>query len=227
MKAILRAILNSKQLNPSLEPSEIFPSLEDELGSCRQLLKGRVLNAGAGNRDLSACVDGELTNQDIPQGLHNSNIHISSPLHLIPREDGYFDVIFCNAVLEHVENPGVVVEEFSRVCRAGGLLYLAVPFLQPEHKDPTDFQRYTADGLAALVESHGFAVEKVEPLHNIYTTLSWIITTWLSQEQRPRNLILKWMLYPALRYLCRHSKEQVFAAASAYRLIARRKPSIQ
>ena len=221
-KITMKSFLNSKRWNASLEPREIFPSLEDEVGACKHLLKGRVLNAGAGNRDLSPLVDGELTNQDIAQGLHNSDIHIYSPLHQIPREDGYFDVIFCNAVLEHVENPEEVVEEFSRVCREGGLLYLVIPFLQPEHKDPTDFQRYTADGLAGLVTRHGFAVEKVEPLHNIYVTLSWIVTTWLSQEQSPRNLVLKGVLYPVLRYLCRHSKDQVFAAASAYRIIARR-----
>ncbi len=214
-----------EKLSPSLPVADIFPSLEDELEGFRHLLKGRVLNAGAGNRDLSAWVEGELTNQDIPQGLHNANIHVFSPLHDIPREDGFFDVIFCNAVLEHVKNPEEVIAEFARVCRPGGLLYLAVPFIQPEHKDPTDFQRYTADGLTVLVEKHGFAVEQLEPVHNIYTTLAWIIICWLSQEQSFRNLVLRWLLYPLLRHLCTHSREQVFAAASTYRLVARRLPA--
>lgn len=155
--------------------ADMFPSLATELGPWTKILKGRVLNAGAGSRDLSPYIEGELTNQDIPEGLHNQNIHIQSPLHCIPRVDGHFDVVFCNAVLEHVANPEEVMAEFRRVCRPGGHLYLCVPFLQPEHKDPTDYQRYTADGLAALVERHGFSVLAVEPMHSIYTTLSWIV----------------------------------------------------
>jgi SAM-dependent methyltransferase len=204
----------------TMQVSELFPSLEREIGPWRKLLKGRVLNAGAGNRDLSPMVEGELTNQDIPQGLHNANIHIYSPLHRIPREDGYFDTVFCNAVLEHVINPEEIVAEFSRVCRPGGHLYLSVPFLQPEHKDPTDYQRYTADGLAALVSRHGFRSLAVEPVHNIYTTLGWITVAWLSFSDCRRNLLLRRLLYPLLRHLSIYSKEQVPAAASAYRVIA-------
>jgi SAM-dependent methyltransferase len=205
-----------------MREAEIFPSLEEELGNRKDLLRGRVLNAGAGNRDLSGLVEGELTNQDIPQGLHNANIHIYSPLHEIPRADGFFDVVFCNAVLEHVENPEQVIAEFARVCRPGGVLYLCVPFLQPEHKDPTDFQRYTADGLIALVQRHGFAVETVEAVHNVYTTLAWLVLRWLSASGCLRNVLLNWVLFRPLRHLSRHGKEQVFATASAYRVLARR-----
>lgn len=219
IQSIKRRIVESA---PKLAVAEIFPPLEAEIGDYRSLLRGRVLNAGAGNRDLSSLVDGELTNQDIPQGRHNANIHIHSPLHEIPRQDGYFDVVFCNAVLEHVANPEEVMREFARVCRPGGVLYLAVPFMQPEHKDPTDFQRYTADGLSALVRRHGFEVESVEPVHSIYATFAWLVVVWLSQRDSLRNALLKWIFYPLLRLLCRRSNEQVFAAASTYRLIARR-----
>jgi SAM-dependent methyltransferase len=202
--------------------ADLFPPLEKEIEPYRHLLRGRVLNAGAGNRDITPLVNGELFNQDIPEGQHNDNIHIHSPLHSIPKPDGFFDTIFCNAVLEHVANPEEVVAEFSRVCRQGGSLYLAVPFLQPEHKDPTDFQRYTADGLSALVERHGFLVKSVEPLFNIYTTLGWIIWCWLESRRSARNSALKWVLYPLLRRLSLKSSEKVWAAASGYRVIARR-----
>jgi SAM-dependent methyltransferase len=208
---------------PRLTAAEIFPPLEEEFAPYKHLFVGKVLNAGAGHRDISHLIQGELFNQDIPHGLHNANIHIYSPLHQIPKPDGFFDAIICNAVLEHVENPEEVVAEFARVCKPGGALYLGVPFLQPEHKDPTDFQRYTADGLAKLAERHGFSVERVEAVHNIYTTLAWIISYWLSAANSLRNYFLKLVLYPLLRWGCRHSKEQIFAAASCYRLIGRRR----
>jgi hypothetical protein len=46
-----------------------------------------------------------------------------------------------------------------RVLKPGGYLIATVPFLQPEHKIPTDSQRDTRDGLAALMERHSFLIE--------------------------------------------------------------------
>jgi SAM-dependent methyltransferase len=215
-------LLNRSPFCPRLSTSQIFPDIEREFGQYRSLFRGKVLNAGAGNRDISSLIDGELFNQDIPHGLHNANIHIYSPLHQIPKPDGFFDVIICNAVLEHVKNPDEIMDEFSRVLRDDGILYLGLPFLQPEHKDPTDFQRYTADGLIALAERHHFEVEKVESVHSIYVTLAWIVVYWLSSRNSVRNFFLKLLLYPPLKLLCRTSSEHVFAAASCYRLIGHR-----
>ena len=162
-----------------LDIGTLFPPIEDELGPYAELLTGEVLNAGAGNRDIRGLVPGTVHNQDLAEGLHNADIDIVSPLHEIPVEDGFFDAIVCNAVLEHVSNPEQVMTEFRRVCRPGGLLYLCVPFMQPEHKDPGDYQRYTLDGLALLAERHGFEPRGLGDVHNAYTTLGWIAGEWL------------------------------------------------
>lgn len=206
-------------LRSTLEMDEVFPTIEAELGPYRHLFRGRVLNAGAGSRDISHLVEGELFNQDIKAGPH---IHFDSPLHEIPVEDGYFDTIICNAVLEHVENPDEVLAELARVCKPGGTLYLCVPFLQPEHLDPTDYQRYTLDGLTREVERHGFEVRDSGPVHSVYTTLAWIMRDWLGPKSSPSARALKAVIFPVLRYKCRTSDEQVHSLASAYRVIAAR-----
>jgi SAM-dependent methyltransferase len=215
--------LNKSKLCPTFGIPEIFPPIEEEFAPHKHLFKGKILNAGAGHRDISNLVNGELFNQDIPHGLHNGLIHIYSPLHEIPKPDGFFDVIICNAVLEHVINPDEVIQEFARVCKPGGILLLAVPFLQPEHKDPTDYQRYTADGLSNLINKFGFDVEIVEAVHNVYSTLSWIIVYWLSAQDSVRNFILKCILYPILKRGCRSKNDQIFTVASCYRVIGRRR----
>jgi SAM-dependent methyltransferase len=209
----------------SCSPEEspvVWPALGDELRDYLPYFTGRVLNAGAGNRDLTGIVEGEVINQDIPSGLHNDNIHIYSPLHQIPREDGYFDAIICNAVLEHVRNPDEVIQEFNRVLKAGGYLYLCIPFLQPEHLDPTDFQRYTKDGLRALVEQNGLEVVKMEGVHSVYHTLAWIVHEWLRSADCWRYRLLRRILYPVLRYQTKHSRAYVDSIASAYRVLARK-----
>lgn len=200
----------------------IWPDLENEIGTWKKYLKGRCLNAGAGNRDISHLVDGELINQDIESGLHNENIDIYSPLHNIPVDDKAFDSIICNAVLEHVDNPEEVMDEFYRVLRPEGFLYLCVPFLQPYHPDPTDYQRYTHDGLVALAEKHGFKVLEIEPVHSVFHTLSWIIEVWLRPKRSLKHRILKSILFPVLRNRTRSSSEKVMEVASGFRLIATR-----
>jgi SAM-dependent methyltransferase len=208
---------------PAVTTSDFFPSIEDEIGDYRRLFTGRVLNAGAGDRDVRALVDGELVNQDIAEGLHNSaSIDILSPLHDIPVDDGHFDAILCNAVLEHVRNPVEVMEEFRRVCRPGGTLYLTVPFMQPEHLDPGDFQRYTIDGLQELVRTHGFEVVQAEGVHSVYATLGWIAMDWLRDVPGWQGWAARWLVLPALKRANARSDRHVHSLASAYRVVARR-----
>jgi SAM-dependent methyltransferase len=200
--------------------SEIFPAIEQEFGDIHDRFKGRVLNAGSGARDISHLVDGELVNQDINEGL--PSVHIVSPLDEIPCPDEHFDVAICNAVLEHVVNPHEVLDELHRVLRPGGLLVLTVPFMQPEHLDPTDYQRYTRDGLQVLVERHGFTVERADGLHSVYTTLAWIALEWYRGESGAVRLVLRRVVLPWLWRQARRSDRHVHPLASAYRVLATR-----
>jgi SAM-dependent methyltransferase len=209
---------------PQLSVAELFPGIEEEFGDYCQYFKGLVLNAGAGNRDIRSMIQGKLYNQDIPGGLHNANIDIYSPLHQIPVADGFFDCIICNAVLEHVENPNEVMQEFKRVCKPGGYLYLVVPFMQPEHLDPTDFQRYTLDGLKRLVQEHGFEVVRGEGVHSVYTTLGWICAEWLKASNTFEHFLWKCLLFPFLKRKIRAGKGlHVHTVASAYRVLGQKK----
>jgi SAM-dependent methyltransferase len=198
----------------------VWPDLESEIGDWKKYLRGRCLNAGAGNRDLARFLDSEVVNQDIDSGLHNEAIDVYSPLHAIPFPDESFDCVVCNAVLEHVVNPGEVLDEFRRVLKREGTLYLCVPFLQPFHADPADYQRYTADGLRHLVESHGFSVRCIEPVHSIYHTLGWILFEWLRDQRGISAAVWRAVLFPLIRNRTRHSAAKSARVASAFRLIA-------
>src|SRR5262245_1292387 len=140
-------------LRKLVQQPAVWPPIDYELVDLKQrgYLRGHVLNAGAGWRDISHLVEGTLLNQDLSWPNDNrTNIDIFSPIDDIPKPDNTFDAIICIAVLEHVENPELCVREFFRVVKPGGVVIASVPFLQPEHKIPTDFQRYTKDGLTSL-----------------------------------------------------------------------------
>jgi SAM-dependent methyltransferase len=204
-------------------PGEIacFPDIDVDLEEFKPLLKGRVLNAGAGTRKVSHLIDGELVNQDITwPGDDRTDIQIYSPLHIIPVADNHFDAILCIAVLEHVENPEEVMAELFRVLRPGGHLVLEVPFLQPEHKVPTDFQRYTRDGLERLVTNHGFRVVRTKGLFTVYHTLYWQAHIWLHTKRSPLYLLGRISLLPWLLRRARRSTTYNERMATGYQLLA-------
>ena len=80
-----------------------FKSIEDELQDVLPFLKGRVLNAGCGNRDIS-----DFLKKHYAQDVESCDIQSLIPgaiicdLTAVPKEDGRYDAILCNAVLEHV-----------------------------------------------------------------------------------------------------------------------------
>jgi SAM-dependent methyltransferase len=204
-------------------PGEIacFPAIDVDLQEFRPLLKGRVLNAGAGTRQVSHLVDGELVNQDITwPGDDRTDIQIYSPLHIIPVADDHFDAILCIAVLEHVDNPAEVMAEMFRVLKPGGHLILEVPFLQPEHKVPTDFQRYTRDGLELLVRTHGFRVVRTKGLFSVYQTLYWQAHIWLHTKRSLLYQVGRVLLLPLLLHRARNSTTYNERLATGFQILA-------
>jgi len=63
--------------------------------------------------------------------------------HDIPFEDGSFDAVIAESVLEHVADPYRCVSEVFRVLRAGGIVYAETPFIQQVHGAQFDFTRFT------------------------------------------------------------------------------------
>lgn len=66
--------------------------------------------------------------------------------HDIPFQDGVFDGVIAQAVLEHVVDPYRCVEEIHRVLNEDGLVYAETPFMQQVHGGRYDFTRFTLLG---------------------------------------------------------------------------------
>lgn len=73
-------------------------------------------------------------------------IDIICDAHYLPFEDASFEGVWIQAVLEHVVEPNLVVDEIYRVLRDDGVVYAETPFLQQVHEGCYDFTRYTMLG---------------------------------------------------------------------------------
>jgi ubiquinone/menaquinone biosynthesis C-methylase UbiE len=94
-----------------------------------------VLDLGAGSgyvKEMNFRNEaGEVTGIDLDPGISkNPFLHsfiIGSVYELSALGEKKFDVIFCNSVIEHIDNPEKFVEEISRVLKPGGYFFGKTP----------------------------------------------------------------------------------------------------
>jgi SAM-dependent methyltransferase len=105
---------------------------------------GLFLDCGAG-----------LRRADRPNVVHFEIVRYSSTdvvgvAEKLPFADQSFDGVFSVAVLEHVQDPFRCARELMRVLKPGGVLFAAVPFLQPLHGYPHHYYNMTMAGVRRL-----------------------------------------------------------------------------
>jgi SAM-dependent methyltransferase len=61
-----------------------------------------------------------------------------------------FGTIFCLSVLEHCDQPFVMAENMSRLLVPGGQIFVSVPFAWKFHGYPSDYWRFTHEGVKKL-----------------------------------------------------------------------------
>jgi SAM-dependent methyltransferase len=197
-----------------------FLPIHQELAPLLPHLRGRVLNAGCGDRDISAFLRGggatAVDNCDIASSIPGAFL---CDLTSIPRTGGSYDAILCNAVLEHVPDPEAVMAEFHRLLVPEGRLVVAVPFLQPEHPTPLDFRRYTRSGLARLGERAGFRVLEMRSVHSLAQTLGWLLWSHLEERRCRVGKLLLWLPIYATTRLVQRGPTDMSRAANAFQAV--------
>ena len=125
-----------------------------------------ILDIGCGIKPYrNLFITEDYTGIDIQGGGHTDNAKTVDKfydgLH-IPYPDNSFDKIICTQVLEHADNPEILVNEMFRVLIPQGTVFISMPFTYPEHEIPFDYRRFTKFEHMRLLESNSF--------HNITIT---------------------------------------------------------
>ncbi|MGV9776870.1 methyltransferase domain-containing protein [Streptosporangium sp. NPDC003464] len=206
---LVSPVLLRRFIRPFLASFDLDRDLVADLGSGTNRYDPRVL-----------CVDG---------GTY-ANVDIVGDLRTLPIGDGALAGIVSVAVLEHVPDPRAHVEEMWRVLRPGGRVLCYVPFMQPFHASPYDYQRYTQAGMRTLFDR--FDVLSVRVGAGPTSAMLWMLQEWLAlllsfgSRRLYRGLIpLMWLLSPVKFLdvlLARHPSAAV--AASGFVVEARKPP---
>lgn len=147
----------------------------------------RILDAGAGEQQFRKfCTHLSYVSQDFAQyngigddkGLQTgrwdqSQLDIVSDITAIPEPDESFDAIMCIEVLEHLPNPILAIQEFSRLLHQGGFLILTAPFCSLTHFSPyhfyTGFNRYFYE---THLSDNGFEILEITENGNFFEYLA-------------------------------------------------------
>lgn len=114
-----------------------------------------VLNIGSGDNRIWP----NVKNLDIIAG---KNVDIIGSAEKIPLQNNSVDTIITQETFEHIKDPSVAIMECYRVLKPGGVIYFQVPFIIGYHPGPTDFTRFTREGVTELLERVGFNIDELD-----------------------------------------------------------------
>ena len=88
----------------------------------------------------------------------------------IDHPDATVDLVTSFQVLEHVPDVRLYLDEAARILAPGGSLLLSTHGVWPYHPHPTDFWRWTQDGLRQVITQAGF---EIDYQHGLVGPLGW------------------------------------------------------
>ena len=188
--------------------SSLIKVFHPELGSIVEFAKyaarkvrknEKILDAGAGSQNYRIFFRHcryEATDFCEVNKLYENQDSLSfiCDLQKIPKKDNTYDAILNIQVLEHVKNPQKVVNEFYRILKKGGKLFLTVPQGWPLHDEPHHYFNFTCYGLKELFENAGFRIKFIKPrggyFHYLTITLHEIPLNFLKNSFNPLKFIV-------------------------------------
>jgi SAM-dependent methyltransferase len=138
-----------------------------------------VLDAGAGSgpyHALFAHARYESADFEKVDKAYRPSTYVCD-LSAIPVEDGRFDFVVFNQVLEHLREPLAVLKELHRVLKPGGRMIASAPLFYEEHETPYDFYRYTQFAFRHLFAQAALEIETLDWLEGYFGTVAYQLET--------------------------------------------------
>jgi SAM-dependent methyltransferase len=154
-----------------------------ELGSYR------LLDVGCGEKPYEPLFAPFASSYVGVDPVENPRAELRGSVEALPIEDASFDVVLCNQVLEHCDDPRAAVHELRRVTGPGGRVLASTHGVMAYHPSPTDYWRWTHAGLEKLFAENGaWASVRVTPASGTTACLGMLLSLYLDLSFRRLRL---------------------------------------
>jgi ubiquinone/menaquinone biosynthesis C-methylase UbiE len=141
-----------------------------------------ILDIGCGSESVIQEYDKKIEIDILPQNKPNV---VGNAIN-IPLKNLSVHHICCSWVYEHIEEPIRSLEEFNRILKPNGYIYLTTNFAWHLHEEPRDFYRFTKYGLRYLFNSYGkWQIVFLEPTAGFWTTIFQLFNYKLAKTFGP------------------------------------------
>jgi SAM-dependent methyltransferase len=205
--------MNGSNINSHYNNQSILEFLESRL----ELLKGEVLDIGCSRMKYKELIlSGKHATRYIGLDLYPGQFdYVCNPDvywdgKTMPFQDASLDSAILLEVLEHCDDPRIVVKEAFRVLKPGGHLLFTTPFLYQLHSYPYDYQRITPSGLNKLMSDAGFSKVEVQPNGSWDAALGQMISIWITHRPMPYSIrkFLSAIFVPVFKLLIRLDRKR-------------------
>ena len=140
----------------------------------------RVLDVGCGAKPYEPLFSRHAASYVGVDPVENPRAELTGSVEDLPIGDGSFDVVLCNQVLEHCDNPRQAVSELRRVTAPGGRVLVSTHGVMAYHPSPTDYWRWTHAGLEKLfVDNGAWESVRVTPASGTTACLGMLLSMYL------------------------------------------------
>ncbi len=170
-----------RSLNNYAAISKYLPSDHSEIVSLSSYIEPHLNNLPRGTKILDlGCGEGgsfELFNRsgksikwhgvdienspEVKKRTRENDLILSFDGINLPYDDNYFDLIYCNQVLEHVRYIDALIPEAFRVLKSGGTFIGSVSYLEPFHS--YSISNLTPYGVSQVFGDAGFNLKEIRP----------------------------------------------------------------
>jgi SAM-dependent methyltransferase len=160
------------------------------LGSWRGEIHGVVLDLASGLRPGYARVlglndDSSVVRIRVDYDPGYSPNVVADLSRGVPFRSGVADVVIVSGFLNIIGDPTTFLGEVRRVLKRRGTLLLMTNLVYPYDPEPTDYWRFTEQGLARLLDGAGFVDARIEALGGRWCSAAYLLEPFL----RPRPIV--------------------------------------
>lgn len=128
---------------------------------------GDIIEIGGYDNFFKSVYDrGQFLNLDIVDGPNIDVVMDAQDMSII--NDNSIGSFLCISVLEHANDPILIIKEIYKKLSVNGYAFISVPWLFESHMEPQDYLRFSDSYLEKVFLDIGFEVVEVFPATSLY-----------------------------------------------------------